>query len=400
MNHSPVQTTVAQPGQQCTTNYKILLLLSLGHLATDLNQGALPVILPLLKDTYNLSYAVAGLIPFISSFSSSIVQPLFGLLSDRMKCFWLLPAGCFAAALGIALLGTTNNYLLILSLILLSGLGVAAYHPEGAKAAHFAAGGQRASAMSVFSVGGNLGFACGSIVMAKLLAGGGLSHSIYMLVPGLLVSLLLLSRMAAIPCGLNSKTPGDNVERPAKQNKVLPLLTVMGIVITRSWVQSGLSFYIPFYYINYLKTDQLYASTILFVFLLAGAVGTLAGGPLSDRFGRKQVIVASMLLLPPLLLIFIYAKSILSMVALFTAGAVLVSTFSTTIVLGQEYLPNNVGIASGLMIGFAVGTGGIGVMLLGALADATSEHLAMVIIALLPLLGAGLGALLPREQQA
>jgi FSR family fosmidomycin resistance protein-like MFS transporter len=311
-----------------------------------------------------------------------------------------LPLGCFAAAFGVGFLGITGNYLLILLLILLSGLGTAAFHPEAAKAAHFAAGGQRASAMSVFSVGGNFGFAFGSIIMAELLYLGGLSASLYLLVPGSLVALLLYSKIAQITYGEGTGEVKKKAGEAPAPSRFWPLVTLMTVVIIRSWVQSGLTFYIPFYYINYLKTDELYANTILFIFLLAGALGTIIGGPLSDRFGRKKLIFASMLLVPPLVLTFIYAESLLSMAALFVAGAVLVSTFSTTIVLGQEYLPNNVGIASGLMIGFAIGTGGIGVTLLGVLADATSEHVAMVATALLPLLGGLLAFFLPKESNA
>lgn len=380
-----------------TNNLKILLLLSLGHLATDLNQGALPVILPLLKSHFQLSYAIAGIIPLVSNLSSSVIQPLFGMLSDKYKCIWLLPLGCFAAALGIGMLGIIDNYLLTLLLILITGFGIAAFHPEGAKVAHFAAGGQRASAMSVFSVGGNLGFAFGSLVMAKLLAMGGLPYSIYMLIPGSVVALLFLANLRSIPQESQVETKTEP-QKAAQSAKIMPVLLLIGVVVVRSWVQYGLSYYIPFYYINYLKTDQLFASNVLFVYLLAGAIGTLAGGPLSDYLGRKKVITGSMLLMPPLLLTFIFAKSvIISMVVLFIAGTVLVSTFSTTIVLGQEFMPNNVGIASGLMIGLAVGTGGIGLIVLGALADATSEHVAMVAIALLPLVGAILSCMLPKE---
>ncbi|MDS1030173.1 MFS transporter [Bacillota bacterium LX-D] len=378
-------------------NFRILLLLSLGHLATDLNQGALPVILPYLKGAYDLSYAVAGLIPLVANISSSFIQPFFGLISDRFNCNWLLPIGCLAAAIGTALLGFANHYVIILLLILFSGLGVAAYHPEGAKVALYAAGGRKASAVSVFSVGGNFGYAFGSIIMAALLVQGGLTNSIYLLVPAIIVSFFLWVKMKDFPCQQPLKTQVQRLNLGLNKNNIGPLLTVIGIIIIRSWVQSGLAYYIPFYYINYLKTGQVRASYILFVFLLAGASGTLTGGPLTDRFGRKKVILSSMLLLPPLLLTFIYGHFVISLIALFVAGGVIVSTFSTTIVLGQELLPQNIGMASGLMTGFAVGTGGLGVTLLGVLADATSEHVAMVTIALLPLVGVLLTLLLPPE---
>lgn len=370
-------------------DYRILFLLGLGHLAADLNQGALPILLPRLFTEYGLSYALAGTVTLAFNLSSSVIQPIFGWLSDKKTTLWILPVGVFVASICMALLGFATQFWMVLALVLLSGIGVAAYHPQGSKAASFAGGSARATAMSVFSVGGNLGFAIGAAITAIILFKGGLKGTINLLIPGVLVTLLLWVFLNKIPSKPRVQNGGQKTEGLVAQkgNLWIPLSVLVLIVILRSFVQSGLITFIPLYLIHYLGATESYGSTLVSVFLLAGAVGTIIGGPLADRFGKTKLIAWSMGLMPPLLLAFLYGSAWLSITALVITGAVLISTFSITVVLGQIFMPNSVGMASGLMLGFAVGTGGLGAVGLGAIADGFGLDVTMLTIALLPILG-------------
>lgn len=380
-------------------DYRILILLSLGHLAADLNQGALPIILPRLFTEYGLSYTLAGTIMMVFNFSSSIIQPIFGWYSDKKSALWLLPVGVLLGSAGMAFIGVASNLNLLFALVLLSGIGVAAYHPEGSKAAHFASGKAKASAMSIFSVGGNLGFGLGAVVMTAFLAVGGVRGSIYLLIPGVLVAGLLWYFLPHIPTGARVKEKAVVVGEQKRAINWVPLTVLCIIVMLRSFIQTGLTTFIPLYFVNYLGAEEAYGSTLISVFLLAGAVGTVIGGPLADRYGKTKLLAFSMGSMPPLLLLFLYSPPWLSIITIALAGAVLISTFSTTIVLGQSLMPNAVGIASGLMLGFAIGTGGIGAVLLGVVADRIGIDVTMLTIAFLPLVGLLLTAIFSWAQR-
>ncbi len=382
-------------------DYRILLLLGLGHLAADINQGALPILLPRLFTEYGLSYALAGVVTLAFNLSSSVIQPIFGWLSDKKTTLWILPVGVILASLCMSLLGFATEFWMVLMLVLFSGIGVAAYHPQGSKAASFAGGSARATAMSVFSVGGNLGFALGAAITAVILASGGLKGTINLLIPGVIVAFLLWMFLNKIPSKPRVQNEEQNEEAlVAKQGNLWkPLSLLVIIVVLRSFVQSGLITFIPLYLIHYLGATESYGSTLISVFLLAGAVGTIIGGPLADRFGKTRLIAWSMGLMPPLLLTFLYGPPWLSIIALVITGAVLISTFSITVVLGQVFMPNSVGMASGLMLGFAVGTGGLGAVGLGTIADGFGLNITMLTIALLPILGLFLTFIFARVQK-
>ncbi|HHW06428.1 MAG TPA: MFS transporter [Clostridia bacterium] len=382
-------------------DYRVLVLLSLGHLAADINQGALPVILPRLFTEYGLSYTLAATIMMVFNFSSSIIQPVFGWYSDRKTALWLLPGGVLLASLGMALMGFAGNLGLILLLVLLSGIGVASYHPEGSKAAHFASGTAKASAMSIFSVGGNLGYGLGAAIMAAFLAVGGVKGTVYLLIPGIIVAGLLWHYLPYIPSAPRGSgaAKGGAPESSGSQVYWKPLILLCIIVVLRSFIQTGLTTFIPLYLVTYLGASESYGSTLISVFLLSGAVGTVLGGPLADRMGKTKLIAWSMGLMPPLILLFLFAPPWLSVIALSLTGGVLISTFSSTIVLGQSFMPNAVGIASGLMLGFAIGTGGLGAVLLGLVADHLGIDVTMLTIAFLPAVGLLLSLIFAKVQR-
>lgn len=368
-------------------NLKALLILSLGHLVTDAYQGALPAILPFLKERLALSYSTAGVIILASNFASSVIQPLFGFLSDREEKPLLLPVGCLFAGIGFSLLPLPSHYGVVLFLVIISGLGVASYHPEGFKTAYHFTGTRAATGMSVFSVGGNLGFALGPIIALSIITHLGFSYLSLMIVFSLLfvTALTFFWKTLAIP-----KTAKEEVKKIVrKSDKGIPfsLVVLIGTVVMRSWTHAGLMTYIPFYYIDYLKGDPVYAGKLVSSFLLGGVIGTMAGSPLADRWGHKRYLVVSMLcasLLFPLILIMREGALLLTL-GLF--GMVLISTFTVTIVMAQRMFPGNLGVASGLMVGFAIGTGGIGVTVLGVIADHFGVPFALKSIFVLPLAG-------------
>lgn len=382
-------------------DYRILVLLGLGHLAADINQGALPVILPRLFTEYGLSYTLAATIMMVFNFSSSIIQPVFGWYSDKKTALWLLPGGVLLASLGMALMGFAQNLGLILLFVLLSGIGVASYHPEGSKAAHYASGAAKASAMSIFSVGGNLGYGLGAVLMAVFLAVGGVKGTVYLLLPGLIVAGLLWHYLPRIPTAPRSGGAQRSGASTDGEGQVYwaPLVLLCLIVVLRSFIQTGLTTFIPLYCVTYLGAPESYGSTLISIFLLSGAVGTVLGGPLADRIGKTKLVAWSMGLMPPLILLFLFAPPWLSAVALSLTGAVLISTFSSTIVLGQSFMPHSVGIASGLMLGFAIGTGGLGAVLLGWVADQAGIDVTMLTIAFLPVVGLLLSFLFAKLQR-
>jgi MFS transporter, FSR family, fosmidomycin resistance protein len=369
-------------------NLKILLMLSLGHCITDLYQGSLPVILPFLKAKLDLSYTTAGLILIFSNVASSVVQPLFGYFSDRKAKPLLLPAGCLCAGIGFSLLALTSNYAVLLTLVLLSGLGVAAYHPEGFKTASFFTGNRPAAAMSIFSVGGNLGFALAPILSLMIVKHYGLDYLPVMMVLSLsFLPILFLFWKKILTSGKSASGLKKKTATATPKGAYAAMTVLVSAVVMRAWTQFGLISYVPFYYIDYLKEDPLYAGQLLTVFLMSGVIGTLIGGQIADRFGHKKTLVVSMAF-SSVILPLIFVTDGFALIAVFALlGFFLVASFSVTMVISQRLLPNNVGMASGLTAGFAIGTGGVGVTVLGVIADAYGVPAAMESIMLLPVAG-------------
>ncbi len=383
-------------------NLRVLILLSLGHLSTDIYQGALPAILPFLKAKLSLTYSMAGLIMLASNFTSSVIQPLFGFISDREEKPLLLPLGCIVAGFGISLLSLPSSFFAVLALVMVSGLGVASYHPEGFKTAYYFTGQKAATGMSIFSVGGNLGFALGPVFSIYLIKHFGLPSLPAMIIPSLffLAAVFFFWKTLTIPKMERrpKKEESHKVQKGAGVSMFLLVLTV----IMRSWTHAGLTTYIPFYYIDYLKGDPIYAGKLVSVFLLGGVAGTLLGSPIADRWGHKPYLVFSLAATSFLLPLIFAVKGYLLFIVLGTIGMVLISSFTVTIVMAHKILPGNLGIASGLMVGFAIGTGGVGVTILGILADHYSVPAALKSITILPVIGLGISSLIkyPPTKQA
>ena len=368
-------------------NLKVLLLLSIGHMVVDIYQGALPAILPFIKENLGLSYTMAGVILIVSNLTSSIVQPFFGMLSDKKEKAFLLPIGALLAGCGYSLIALSDSYAQVLALVTISGLGIASYHPEGFKTARFFTGQKMVTGMSVFSVGGNAGMALGPIIALSLVNYFGFASLLWMVLPALIffVAIILMHRVIAIPP--SEKTgDGPGTVRIAEGAR-RALFTIICVIIMRTWTQVGLMTYIPFYYIDYLKGDPVFAGKLVSLLLVGGAFGTLAGAPLADRWGHKFWLSFSMLSCSLIFPFILWAEGTLLSCILVLFGVMLISTFSVTVVMGQNLFPRNVGVASGLIVGFAIGAGGIGVTLLGVIADHYGVPLAMKCIGALPVIG-------------
>lgn len=368
-------------------NLRMLLLLALGHLVTDIYQGALSTILPFLREKLSLSYTMAGTILMTSSITSSIIQPFFGIISDKKGKAILLPFGALCAGTGFALLAWCPNYYLVLTLVLISGLGVAAYHPEGYKTATFFTGERKATGMSIFTVGGNLGFALGPILTLMIVQYLGLDWLPVMVLPAILFVALMLASWQTLSAHHEAHAALRRVPAAPVPGARAGLALVIATVIVRSWTQFGLMSYIPFYYIDHLKGDPIYAGSMVSVFLLGGVVGTLSGSPLADRWGHKKVLMLSLGLTALIFPLIFWVDGVTLFAVFAILGMVLIASFTVTIVMAQHLLPNNLGMASGLTVGFAIGTGGIGVTILGLIADAYGVPAALKFIGILPVVG-------------
>jgi len=375
---------------------KLLGLLAVGHLTVDTIQGSLPALLPFLKATFALSYAAAGTVMLMATVTSSVIQPLFGYLSDQSARRWILPASVALAGIGLALTGFTRSYPVLLGLVVLMGLGVAAWHPEGYRTASNVAGDKKATGISWFSLGGNVGIALGPPVITLLVTTFGLAGSLGLLIPAGLVALLL---MAALPMlSVPARPRAASVAAPEARNMPGAMAILIVVVMLRSWTQLGFTTFVPFYYVDHLKADPRIVGPLLFVFLGAGALGTIAAGPVADRFGARPFMVWACLLAAPLSVGFLLTRGALAFVMLGAVGFMLISTFTVSVVLGQAYLPRNLGMASGMIVGFAIGTGGLGVAALGGLADRWGLPLALWVTALMPVGGFAASLFLPEPK--
>jgi FSR family fosmidomycin resistance protein-like MFS transporter len=366
--------------------------LASGHLATDLANGALPALVPYFKDRFGLSYTLSALLILASSASSSVVQPLFGLWSDRRGALWLLPGGVALAGLGIALAADAPSYGLVLAFVVLSGLGIAAYHPEGTKFAAYASGRKKASGMSAFSIGGNVGFALGPVAAGALVAAFGLRGGLLLVVPGVVVGAALLLRLRSFAALVPAA--GQAGERGAAPEDRGALGLLLALVGCRSLAWYGLLTFVPLWEVS-LGHSKSHGSHLLSVMLIAGGLGTIAAGPLADRLGARRVLVWSLVATPPLIAGYVLLGGVAGAVCLALVGPCIVGTFGITMVLALEYLPGRAGLASGLSVGLSVGLGGIGAVALGAIADSVDLRAAMWAVAAAPVLAIALGVLLP-----
>ncbi len=381
---------------------KNIVLLSAGHMVTDVNQGVIPVLLPFLIAQYGLSYAAAAGIVFALNISSSLVQPLFGYFADRFSKSWLIPAGAVAAGAGVALIGVAPGYWTIFLASAVSGIGVAAVHPDGARLANIVGGESKAMAMSIFGIGGQFGFAVGPLLTTGFLSICGLKGTLFLAAPVIIFAVIFAGRSSQISAYRRGE-PGKKASAPSTgcRDAWGPFARLTVMITCRSIAFYGLNTFLPLYWVNVLSQSKAAGGTALTILLASGVAGTLIGGKLADRVGYRKAILISLISLMFIYPCLVLAHSVwLLTLLLVPVGLALSGSFSPAIVLGQKYLPNRVGLASGVTLGLAITVGGIAAPILGRVADIYGIYWALVCLVVLPVIGTCLALTLPRPEAA
>jgi MFS transporter, FSR family, fosmidomycin resistance protein len=383
-------SAVATPGLR--RSLRPLGLLTSGHLATDLAQGSVPALLPFLRTELHLSYTRTAAIMLAATVASSVVQPFFGHLFDKRRGDLLLVAGPALAGIGIGSLAFAHTFEVALLCVLASSIGVAAFHPEASKFAAWLSGERRSTAMSVFSVGGNLGVAIGPLLAGVIAAHYGLGGVWLLAIPGLVIAGVQLAGLAA----LGGATAHARVATAlAGRDRWGATGLLLVALMVRGYVHFGLLTFIPLFEHDSRHNSSEYGSRVLALMLFAGAVGTLVIGPVADRYGRRLMLTLTFLTGVPGVALYLADTGVLGLAGIAFAGAGIISTFGITIVLSQEYLPTRLATAAGLSIGLSIGLGGAASFAIGRLADTIGLTDALWTIPPAALLGTALCALLP-----
>jgi FSR family fosmidomycin resistance protein-like MFS transporter len=375
------------------TVYPILFAISFSHLLNDTIQSLIPAIYPILKTNYNLSFSQIGLITLTFQMAASLLQPFVGLYTDKKPQPYSLAAGMGFTLTGLVILSMSHNFHLVLVSVALVGIGSSIFHPESSRMAHAAAGIQPGLAQSIFQLGGNLGSSIGPLLAAWIIVPHGQMSIIWFSLIALL-AIFVLTKVGNWYKGylvriLSNKKHKSTLFNPlfSKRKIVFSVVILLVLIFSKYFYLASLTSYFTFYLINKfhvgIQTSQIY----LFIFLFSVAAGTLLGGPLGDRFGRKYVIWFSILGASPFALLLPYANLFWTTVLIIPIGIILASAFSAILVYAQELIPGKIGLVSGLFFGLAFGMGGIGSALLGNLADKTSILYVFHICSFLPLIG-------------
>ena len=369
---------------------KFLLVLSAGHAFTDMTQGALPAILPYLVAAGGLKYAQAAGLTFAVSLFSSMLQPVFGIMADRSSKSWLLPIGVLLGGCGLSLVGFFPNYYwLMFTVAVISGIGVAAYHPDAARMANRITGKNKGGGMSIFSVGGNIGFALGPILATPALIYFGLRGSAVMAIPAIVMFFIFI-RLGPMMRGQSNIPEEGGPDTQRELNNEWRKFLWLGIaIVARSIISTNVNTFLPLYWTHVLTQSKAEAGMALSFLFFFGAAATVAGGYLADRIGLNNIIKVGWILLIPALFFFtritnpVGAWLILIPLAF---GLNLVNT--PVILLGQKYLPKNIGFASGITMGLGNSIGGMSAPLLGGYADVHGLAAIFNFLCILPLIGA------------
>jgi MFS transporter, FSR family, fosmidomycin resistance protein len=373
------------------TIFSILLSISLSHLLNDTIQSLIPSIYPVVKDSFHLNFSQIGIITLIFQLTASLFQPVVGLYTDRKPQPYSLAIGMLFTLTGLILLSQARNYPLLLVSVAVIGTGSSIFHPEASKVAYMASGGRRGLAQSIFQVGGNLGGSLGPILAALIIVPFGQPSIIWFSVLAMIAIAVLLSvgrwythHMDRMRKKAAAITQGHGLSKSKVAWSVLILLV---LIFSKYFYMASITSYFTFYLMHKFSVSIQTSQVHLFMFLFAVATGTLLGGPIGDRVGRKYVIWFSILGVAPFTLLMPYANLFWTTVLSIIIGVILASAFSAILVYAQELIPGKIGMISGLFFGFAFGMGGLGSALLGMLADKTSIDYVYHVCAFLPLIG-------------
>ncbi|MGE8565293.1 Fosmidomycin resistance protein [compost metagenome] len=398
----PAPTASPAPAAPSTA-FKVLGAISVAHLMNDMIQSILLAIYPMLKDSFSLSFAQIGLITLVYQLAASLLQPFIGFYTDRHPKPYSLPVGMGFTLLGLLLLSVAPSFGWLLVAAVLVGTGSSVFHPESSRVARMASGGRHGLAQSLFQVGGNVGSALGPLLAALFIIPHG-QRSVAWFSLAALFGIVVLTGIgrwySANRVVLKPRARRDGAGTGLSRNQVMGALAVLGVLVfSKYFYLASLNSYFTFYLIDKFGLSVREAQLYLFLFLAAVAVGTVVGGPVGDRIGRKIVIWVSILGVAPFTLLLPYANLFWTGALVVIIGMVLASAFSAIVVYAQELVPGKVGMIAGLFFGFAFGMGGVGAAALGKLADATSIGYVYQVCAYLPLLGV-VAILLPNVEKA
>ena len=375
------------------TVYPILFAISVSHLLNDTIQSLIPAIYPLIKTNYHLSFSQIGLITLTFQLAASLLQPFVGMFTDKRPQPYSLAIGMGFTLLGLVGLSMSNNFHLILISVALVGVGSSIFHPESSRMAHAAAGVQPGLAQSIFQLGGNMGSSIGPLLAAWIIVPHGQFSIIWFSLMAMLAIFILTKvgnwyKSYLVRIKVRQKHV-ETVIKPAfpKSKIIYSVAILLVLIFSKYFYMASLTSYFTFYMINKFGVSIQASQIYLFIFLFSVAAGTLIGGPVGDRFGRKYVIWFSILGTAPFALMLPYANLFWTGVLIVPIGIILASAFSAILVYAQELIPGKVGLVAGLFFGFAFGMGGIGSALLGNLADKTSITYVFHICSFLPLIG-------------
>lgn len=372
-------------------NRKYINLLSAGHLFSDVNQGALPAMLPFFIAEYGFNYAKAAGLVFGASLISSIIQPLIGHLADKKSRPWMMAVGVLLAGGGMAATGFFSNYIVLFMLVMISGVGVAIYHPEAASMVNMVSHEKKGTGISIFSFGGSLGFALGPIIVAPAILLFGIKGVAVLVIPAIIMAIWIGARskkLAMFCCKIKESQVSKDENKLKDRWGAFSILTV--VVFITSIIFYALNTFLALYWIGELNQSDSAGSIALSIMFGVGALATLVGGAMSDKFGFIKIVRIGTVLFVPFMFLFLLQKGVvLAFIFLIPMSFFLFLSRSPLVVLGQSYLPNRVGLASGVTLGLSVSIGGLGAPLLGKLADSTSLMVAMqavLIMSVIPLI--------------
>lgn len=384
------------------TMYSMLIICGISHFLNDMIQSIIPSIYPILKDKFGFSFAQIGIITLIFQMTSSILQPFTGLYADKHPRPYALSIGMCFTLVGLLVLAFAENYLLILLSVSVVGLGSSIFHPTASRVAQLASGGKKSLAQSIFQVGGNGGSALGPLLAAAIILPFG-QHSISFFALAALLAAIIMVRLGswykarmAYATKHPQKTVGINTNI-SKRAKYGALAILIMLVFSKYFYTSCITSYFTFFLIDKFGISVGASQLCLFVFLAAFAIGTVAGGLLGDKFGRKYVIWFSILGSAPFALIMPYANFAWTIVCTFLSGLIIASAFSSIVVYATDLMPDKVGLIAGIFFGLMFGLGGLGSAFFGWLADKTSIEFIFQVSSYLPLLGI-IAGFLPNTQ--
>ena len=391
-----MKATSSQPGTLNTsqTVYPILFAISLSHLLNDLIQSVIPAIYPLLKSNYALNFTQIGIITLVFQLTASIFQPFVGSYTDKKPNPRSLAIGMTFSLIGLLFMAFASDFYYILASVCLIGMGSSVFHPEASRVAHLASGGKKGLAQSIFQVGGNAGSAAGPLLAALIVIPFGQKYIGWFGLLALLAIAVLTFvgkwYQQNIKSRSEQKTAAKNLTelRPVSKNRVIiSIIILLVLIFSKYFYMASMTSYFTFYLIDRFGVSVQQSQIYLFIFLASVAAGTIMGGPLGDRYGRKLIIWVSILGAAPFTLLLPHMNLSVTIILSVLIGLIISSAFSAILVYATELIPGKVGMIAGLFFGFAFGMGGIGSAVLGSLADKTSIEHVFSICAYLPLVG-------------